>query len=62
MNNKKYIKCFSSEEKDILVERGFVFLFEQNDVFYFENKNNTTSNFSADDLVEKIRFTNSLNF
>ena len=57
---KKFIKCFTDEEKQELIKRGFDFLYEQNHVFYFKNSKNT--NFSDVPVLKNVSFTNTLNF
>lgn len=45
-NNKRYIKCFTKEKSDELIEVGYKYLYESNGVFYFEDNQNITVKFS----------------
>lgn len=60
----KYIKCFSEEKYNELLNTGFDFLYSQNGVYYFNNTLklanifNKKTNFSKNEL----EFTNTLNF
>lgn len=55
----KYIKCFSKEKADELVSIGYQFLYEQNEVWYFNNNEklslpinfSKSENFSDSDVV-----------
>lgn len=44
--NKRYIKAFSKSKSEELQEVGYKFLYEANGVFYFEDNQNLTANFT----------------
>lgn len=63
MFDKKYIKCFSSDKVDYLKNIGFVFLYEQNGVYYFEDKDKLSKkinfsdyNFNDCEVVNRLNF------
>lgn len=58
----KYIKCFSEEDLTKLQQLGFIYLFSQNGVHYFENSEKLNVKFSKNKLFEDVKFTNTLNF
>lgn len=58
----KYIKCFSKHDANILKDKGFIFLYFQNEVWYFENNHNLTVKFSEDKILHNCKFTNTVNF
>lgn len=45
----RYIKCFSVSKKKQLEEAGFLYLFEKNGVYWFENNYNEISKFNNSD-------------
>jgi hypothetical protein len=59
---KKYIKCFSDDKANELEMHGFIFLYKQNGVFYFENNESLTTNFSNNELFNDTKQTTTLNF
>ena len=58
----KYIKCFSEEKHNELIESGFTFLYEQNQVYWFEDNEKLTANFSENHGLKDIKFTSTINF
>jgi hypothetical protein len=62
MNNKKYIKCFSNKDYNKLINKGFCFLYEKDGIFYFENNQELITKFSKDDLMNNIKFSQTINF
>jgi hypothetical protein len=57
----KYIKCFTLEDKDKLINLGFNYMYEQNNVYYFENNIKVSTNFSTENNMD-VFLTNVLNF
>lgn len=58
----KFIKCFSIEECNELEKLGYTKLFDNNGVYMFSNDNKITTNFSDNEILNKVKFTNTLNF
>jgi hypothetical protein len=63
MNIKsKYIKCFSKDKSNQLKNAGFIFLYERNGVYYFENNINLYKKFSNNDLLKNTKLSKTINF
>ena len=58
----KYIKCFSQDKSNELKNAGFVFLYERNGVYYFENNSNLCKQFSKNDLLKNTKTSMTINF
>ncbi len=57
----KYIKCFSKEKSEELKRIGYIFLHESNGVFWFEENNKITLNFSNSDILKDVKFSSWIN-
>lgn len=58
----KYIKAFSKEKSDQLLNVGYEFLYEQHGVYYHQNNSDITAKFSNSDLLQDIKFSTTVNF
>ena len=58
----RYLKCFSKEKFQQLKDVGFLFLYEQNGVYYFENNDKLIKQFSKDNLFENTKSSMTINF
>jgi hypothetical protein len=58
----KYIKAFSKEKSYQLLSAGYIFLYEQNGVYYYQNNNDITEKFSCSDLLKDTKFSTTVNF
>ena len=58
----KYMKCFSKDKSIELQNAGFVFLYESNGVYYFENNSNLCKQFSNNDLLKDTKTSMTINF
>jgi len=58
----KYLKCFSQEKFKQLKNAGFLFLYEQNGIYYFENNDKLIKQFSKDNLFENTKSSMTINF
>ena len=57
----KYIKCFSQEQSEELKKLGYIFLHESNGVFWFENNEKISQNFSENRILDKVKFSQWIN-
>jgi len=52
----KYIKCYSSDKSAQLQKAGFLFLYEQNGVYYHQNNEDLVVKFSKNELLKDTKF------
>lgn len=58
----KYLKCFSQEKSTQLSQIGYLFLYEQNGVYYHQNNEEITINFSNNKVLDDVKFSTTVNF
>ena len=56
LKHNKYIRCFDEIKSAQLQEAGFLFLFEQNGVYFHKNNDDLTVKFSNTEILEDIKF------
>ena len=59
---KKFIKCFSEEKYNQLLQVGYKFSHVKNGVYWFEDNCKLTVNFSSSDILQDTKVTTTINF
>lgn len=58
---EKYVKCFTKSDADVLTGLGYEFLYEKNDVYWFENNKEVSACFSNSKAMTNLTFSDTLN-